>query len=185
MSGKFETACQPNPKCTQTRRRVRRRDAFHLVACLWHSSMLERTESKTKPSDFFESHVQHTSCMLTLAQFGVKHCATVTGNFSRTCRVANNEPKDSMKSFHGDACLTKSHDNSLDKLDVVLGVFEIKHLLCSHPTASPEGALSEQKYKVEQIWTLVWTRSQTPGPVVRHLQHHTHVTLVKPTLCAS
>ena len=42
--------------------------------------------------------------------------------------------------FHGDDFLAKGHGISLDKLDEVLGAFEIKRLPCIGPTAGREGA---------------------------------------------
>ena len=42
--------------------------------------------------------------------------------------VAYNETEDSLVMFHGDDFLVEGHDSSLDKLDEVLGAFEIKRL---------------------------------------------------------
>ena len=53
--------------------------------------------------------------------------------------VAYNETEDSLALFHGDDFLAEGHDSSLDKLDEVLGAFEIKRLPRTCPTAGREG----------------------------------------------
>ena len=53
--------------------------------------------------------------------------------------VAYNETEDSLVMFHGDDFLAEGHDSSLDKLDEVLGAFEIKRLPRIGPTAGREG----------------------------------------------
>ena len=53
--------------------------------------------------------------------------------------VAYNETEDSLVMFHGDDILAEGHDSSLDKLDEVLGAFEIKRLPRMGPTAGREG----------------------------------------------
>ena len=61
---------------------------------------------------------------------------TVTGKFSQSVPcVACNETEDSLVVFHGDDFWAEGHDNSLDKLDEVLGAFEIKRLHRIGPTA--------------------------------------------------
>ena len=40
--------------------------------------------------------------------------------------MAYNETEDSLVMFHGDDFSAEGHDSSLDKLDEVLGAFEIK-----------------------------------------------------------
>ena len=54
--------------------------------------------------------------------------------------VAYNETEDSLVKFHGDDFLVEGHDSSLDKLDEVLGAFEIKRLPRIGPTAGREEA---------------------------------------------
>ena len=53
--------------------------------------------------------------------------------------VVYNETEDSLVIFHGDHFLAEGHDSSLDKLDEVLGAFEIKRLPRIGPTADREG----------------------------------------------
>ena len=53
--------------------------------------------------------------------------------------VAHNETEDSLVMFHRDDFLAEGHDSSLDKLDEVLGAFEIKRLPRIGPTAGREG----------------------------------------------
>ena len=53
--------------------------------------------------------------------------------------VAYNETEDSLVMFHGDDFLAEGHDSPLDKLDKVLGAFEIKRLPRIGPAAGREG----------------------------------------------
>ena len=53
----------------------------------------------------------------------------------------------------------EGHDSSLDKLNEVLGAFEIKRLPRIGPTAGCEGVFLQDP--MERIWILVSTRSQT------------------------
>ena len=53
--------------------------------------------------------------------------------------VAYNETEGSLVLFHGDDFLAEGLDSSLDKLDEVVGAFEIKRLPCTGPTAGREG----------------------------------------------
>ena len=53
--------------------------------------------------------------------------------------MAYNETEDSLVMFHEDDFLAERHDSSLDKLDEVLGAFEIKRLPRIGPTAGREG----------------------------------------------
>ena len=69
-----------------------------------------------------------------------KHCATVTGRVLTTVPcVAYNETEDSLVLFHEDDFLAEGHNSSLDKLDEVLGAFEIKRLPHIGPTAGCDG----------------------------------------------
>ena len=65
--------------------------------------------------------------------------------------VAYNETEDSLVKFHGDDFLAEGHDSSLDKLDDVLGPFEIKRLPRIGPTAGREEAFLHR--------TLRWNES--------------------------
>ena len=58
---------------------------------------------------------------------------------------AYNEKEDSMVLFHGDDFLAEGHDSSLDKLDEVLGAFEIKRLPRIGPTAGREGVFLHKR----------------------------------------
>ena len=71
--------------------------------------------------------------------------------------------------FHGGDFLAEGHDSSLDKLDQVLGAFDIKRLPRIGPTAGREGGVSAQNDPMERIWILVSTRSQTRGCMDRDL----------------
>ena len=53
--------------------------------------------------------------------------------------VTYNETEDSLVMFHGDDFLAEGHDSSLDKLDEMLGAFEVKRLPRIGPTARREG----------------------------------------------
>ena len=76
--------------------------------------------------------------------------------------VAYNEEEDLLVSSHQDDFLAEGHDSSLDKLDEVLGAFEIKRLPRIGPTAGGEG-VSAQDDTMERVWILVSTRPQTRG----------------------
>ena len=53
--------------------------------------------------------------------------------------MAYNKTEDSLVMFHGDDFLAEGHDSSLDKLDEVLGAFEINRFPRIGPTAGREG----------------------------------------------
>ena len=59
--------------------------------------------------------------------------------------VACNEKEDSVVLFHGDDFLAEGHDSSLDKVDEVLGAFEIKRLPRFGPTAGREGVFLHKR----------------------------------------
>ena len=77
--------------------------------------------------------------------------------------VAYNETEDSLVMFHGGDFLAEGHDSSLDKLDEVLGAFEIKRLPRIGPGSWLGWGVSAQNDTMERIWILVSTRSQTRG----------------------
>ena len=118
-----------------------------------------------------------------------KHCVTCV-----PC-VAYNENEDSLVLFDGDDFFAEGHDSSLDKLDEVLGAFEIKRLARIGPTASGEGVFL---HKGSDGTSLDSRMDHIPNTRTRWLklchwktrdllEHHAHVTLEtdKPTLCAS
>ena len=80
---------------------------------------------------------------------------------------AYGETEDSLVMFHRDDFLAEAHDSSLDKLDEVLGAFEIKRLPRIGPTAGREGVFLHRTIRWERIWILVSTRSQTRGCIDR------------------
>ena len=109
--------------------------------------------------------------------------------------VAYNEKEDSLVLFHGDDVLAESQDSSLDRVDEVLGAFEIKRMPRIGPAAGREVSFYTEGYggtnldpRIDQIPN-TWTRSSRPcrWKMRDLLQDHSHVTLdrVKPTLCAS
>ena len=68
--------------------------------------------------------------------------------------VAYNEKEDSLVMFHGGDFLAGVHDSSLDKLDEVLGAFEIKRL----PRIGWSGwCVSAKNDTLERIWILIPT----------------------------
>ena len=78
----------------------------------------------------------------------VKHCATVTGKCltSVPC-VAYDEKEDLLVLFHGDDVLVESHDSSPDKVDEVLGAFEIKRMPRIGPTVGREGVFLHRRIR--------------------------------------
>ena len=87
-----------------------------------------------------ESHVRDTGCKFTLAKVGARNSVQQPlGKFSQVYRVLlNNENEDSLVTFHGEDFLAEGHDSSLNKLDEVLGAFEMKRLPRIGPTAGRE-----------------------------------------------
>ena len=59
--------------------------------------------------------------------------------------VAYNETEDSLVMFHGDDFLAEGRGSSLDKLDKVLGAFEIKRLPRIGPTAGRAGCFCTER----------------------------------------
>ena len=76
--------------------------------------------------------------------------------------VAYKETEDSLVMFNGDDFLAEGHDSSLDKLDEVLGTFEIKRLPRIGPTAGREEVFLHRRIRWNESG-LASTRSQTRG----------------------
>ena len=61
--------------------------------------------------------------------------------------VDYNEKEDSLVLFHGNGFLAECHDSFLDKLDEVLGAFEIWRLPRIGPTAGGEGVFLHRRIR--------------------------------------
>ena len=92
-----------------------------------------------------KNHVRHTDYKFTLVRETLRdgHWKVLT---SVPC-VAYNEKEDWLVLIHGDDFLAEGHDGSLDKLDEVLGAFEIKRLPAIGPTAGRAGLLLHKRIR--------------------------------------
>ena len=92
--------------------------------------------------------------------------------------VAYNEKEDSLVSFHGEDVLVEGHDSSLDKLDEVLGAFEIRapcralvRQLVVRVSFCTEGhGGTNLDSRVDQIPN-TWTRDLSLEDLLQHCSH--------------